>query len=62
MQSGCDDTLEYRYAIKFCFKIGKNATESHAKSTSHGNNARPYDHIYIESAFLSYVWHELVAY
>ena len=27
MQSGCEDTLEERYAIKFCFKIGKNATE-----------------------------------
>ena len=25
MQSGCDDTLEERYAIKFCFKHGKNA-------------------------------------
>ena len=28
MQSGCEDTLEERYAIKFCFKIGKNATET----------------------------------
>ena len=28
MQSGCDDTLEERYAIKFCFKLEKNdATE-----------------------------------
>ena len=27
MQSGCEDTLEERYAIKFCFKFGKNATE-----------------------------------
>ena len=26
-QSGCEDTLEERYAIKFCFKLGKNATE-----------------------------------
>ena len=26
MQSGRDDTLEERYAIKFCFKLGKNAT------------------------------------
>ena len=24
MQSGCEDTLEERYAIKFCFKLGKN--------------------------------------
>ena len=27
MQSGREDTLEERYAIKFCFKHGKNATE-----------------------------------
>ena len=27
MQSGCEDTLRERYAIKFCFKLGKNATE-----------------------------------
>ena len=27
MQSGREDTLEERYAIKFCFKLGKNATE-----------------------------------
>ena len=25
MQSGCEDTLEERYAITFCFKLGKNA-------------------------------------
>ena len=25
MQSGCEDTLEERYAIKFCFKLEKNA-------------------------------------
>ena len=28
MQSGREDTLEKRYAIKFCFKLGKNATET----------------------------------
>ena len=28
MQSGCKDTLEEQYAIKFCFKLGKNATET----------------------------------
>ena len=28
LQSGCEDTLEERYAIKSCFKLGKNATES----------------------------------
>ena len=27
MQSGHEDTLEERYAIKFCFKLGKNATK-----------------------------------
>ena len=27
MQSGHEDPLEERYAIKFCFKLGKNATE-----------------------------------
>ena len=29
IQSGCEDTLEERYAIKFCFKLGKNATETY---------------------------------
>ena len=29
MRSGCDDTLEERYAIKFCFTLGKNATETY---------------------------------
>ena len=29
MQSGRDDTLEERYATKFCFKLGKNATETY---------------------------------
>ena len=29
MQSGRDDTLEERYAIIFCFKLGKNATETY---------------------------------
>ena len=27
MHSGREDNLEERYAIKFCFKLGKNATE-----------------------------------
>ena len=27
-QSGCEDALEERYAIKFCFKLGKNAKET----------------------------------
>ena len=29
MQSGHEDTLEERYAIKLCFKLGKNATETY---------------------------------
>ena len=29
MQSGRDDSLEERYAIKLCFKLGKNATEKY---------------------------------
>ena len=29
MQSGCEDTLEERYAIKLYFKLGKNATETY---------------------------------
>ena len=29
MQSGREETLEERYAIKFCFKPGKNATETY---------------------------------
>ena len=28
MQFGREDTLEERYAIRFCFKLGKNATET----------------------------------
>ena len=28
MQSGREDTLEEQYAIKLCFKLGKNATET----------------------------------
>ena len=29
MQFGWEDTLEEGYAIKFCFKLGKNATETY---------------------------------
>ena len=29
MQSGCEDILEERHAIKFYFKLGKNATETY---------------------------------
>ena len=29
MQSGRQDTLEEQYAIKFCFKLGKNSAETY---------------------------------
>ena len=29
MQFGRENTLEERYAIKFCFKLGKNTTETY---------------------------------
>ena len=29
MQSGREDTLEERYALKLCFKLGKNTTETY---------------------------------
>ena len=29
MQSGREDTLKERYAINFCFKLGKHATETY---------------------------------
>ena len=29
IQSGREHTLEEQYAIKFCFKLGKNATETY---------------------------------
>ena len=29
MQCGREDTLEERYAIKFCFKLGKNVTKTY---------------------------------
>ena len=31
MQSGREDTLEERYGIKFCFKLGKNVTETYGR-------------------------------
>ena len=34
MQSGHEDTLEERHAIKFYFKLGKNATECHVWNAS----------------------------
>ena len=39
MQSGREDILEERYAITFCFKLGKNATETYGM---HHSAFRPY--------------------
>ena len=39
MQSGREDTLEERYAIKFCFKLGKNATGTYGMlQTAYGTS------------------------
>ena len=35
MQSGCEETLEERYAIQFCFKLGKSATETYGMLLEH---------------------------
>ncbi len=36
MQSECEDTLEERYAIKFCLKLGKyDATETYGMLLEH---------------------------
>ena len=35
MQSGREDTLEEWYAIKFCFKLGNNATETYGILLDH---------------------------
>ena len=48
MQSEREDTLEEWYAIKFCFKLGKNATETY------GMLQTALDHlVWIEHQFLS---------
>ena len=48
MQSWHEETLEERYAIKFCFKLGKNATEMY------GMLQTVFDHlVWIEHQFLS---------
>ena len=49
MQSGREDTLEERYAIKFCFKLGKNATETYEKCQTAFRPSRAW----IEHQFLS---------
>ncbi len=44
MQSGRQDTLEERYAIKLCFKLGKNAaTETYGMLHSGMNRASVFE-------------------
>ena len=43
MKSGRDDTLEERYAIKFCFKLGKNATEMYGMHQTVGGGSKSID-------------------
>ena len=51
MQSGCEDTLEERYAIKFCFKLGKNAaTETW--------NSSDYFWAILHELGISFGWHK----
>ena len=48
MQSGHENTLEEQYAIKFCFKLGKNATETY------GMLQTTFNHLaWVEHQFLS---------
>ena len=42
IQSGREDTLEERYAIKLCFKLGENATEAYGNlQTAFGPSCGP---------------------
>ena len=51
MQSGREDTLEERYAIKFCFKLGKNACH---RNVGNASDCFWTDHLaWIEHQFLS---------
>ena len=44
MQSGREDTLEERYAIKFSFKLGKNVTKTYGMlQTAFGASCISYD-------------------
>ncbi len=45
MQSGSEDTLKERYAIKLCFKLGKNATETYGMLQKQSE------------AFHTFLWH-----
>ena len=43
MQSGREDTLEERYSIKFCFELGKNATETYGMLQTFMNRASVFE-------------------
>ncbi len=47
MQSGREDTLEEPYAIKLCFKLGKNATETYGMLQTAFGASCIYINIYI---------------
>ena len=52
MQCGHGDTLEERYAIKFCFKLGKNATETY------GMLQTAFRPIILHESSISFEWHK----
>ncbi len=43
MQSGREDTLKERYAIKFCFKLGKNVIETYGMLHTSRNRASVFE-------------------
>ena len=54
MQSECEDTLEEQYAIKFCFKLGKNSTETNEIKKTMECFTLLLEHLaWIENQFLS---------
>ena len=53
MQCGCEDTLEERYAVKFCFKLGKNAIETYGMlQTAFGQSC-------MNRASVAFEWHKI---
>ena len=48
MQSGHEDTLKEWYAIKFCFKLGKNATETYGMlQTAFGSSCMNWTSVFV---------------
>ena len=73
MQSGREDTLEEQYAIKFCLKLGKNATETYGmlqteflveacwlSQTQEGQTEQIHPQTFDDPFFWQY-WHDLHA-